>query len=369
MPEAVLDADLAEGLNAAKKTPRNFALIVKGVTPVKLMVQKKKFKDGDLMKAKTEAKGNDYIIGVLEASGSDFAFKVLGSEEPAVKTMKIKELIAEHAEITAKPRWVLVNELPSIGDEEESQQPTGQQQPPVPPPPVQQPSGQVPPPPPLQAPPPPQLDAKQLLAAMNRLSPQIQAAAQANPNRKNELTQPVAAFQQHIQGNDLEAAKADLSQLVALLKSMPRPTADQQPAASGGGGKFSIVKLGKARVEWLAVRDAALAGIRQLRQAIEAEFADDEEQTQQLREALATLDQKIRELEVRLHEELDQILNAEEQVRPGLIANTKKTVLQLTGFLDSDPIMGEIDDNEVVPGMRIIKPVRDKLTEISAALG
>src|SRR5262245_17020031 len=126
MAEAVLDEELADGLSAAKKAPRNFALIVKGVSPVKLMVRKKKFKDAELMKAKTAAKGNDYIVGVLEASGSDFAFKVLGKDEPGVTPIKLKDFISEQTDMTSQPRWELVKELPDVGDD--GDQPTGQRQ-------------------------------------------------------------------------------------------------------------------------------------------------------------------------------------------------------------------------------------------------
>ena len=115
MAEAILDKELVEGLNAAKKAPRNYALIVKGANPVKLLVQKKKFQDGELAKAKSEAKGNEIITGVLLASGTDFAFQVLG-EEPTIKTTKIKELIVEQAEMSVKPRWEVVTALASTED-------------------------------------------------------------------------------------------------------------------------------------------------------------------------------------------------------------------------------------------------------------
>jgi hypothetical protein len=125
MANVALDDELIEGLKGAKKSPRHFALIAKGMTPVKLLVQKKKFRDGELMKAKTEAKGNEIITGVLVASGSDFAFQVLG-EEPSVKPMKLKELIAEQAEMPAKPRWEVVTVLTDVGEEEEEEE--GQQE-------------------------------------------------------------------------------------------------------------------------------------------------------------------------------------------------------------------------------------------------
>lgn len=58
--DSKLDENLVEGLKQAKKAPRNFALIVKGAAPVKLLVRKKKIKDAELLKAKTEAKGTDF---------------------------------------------------------------------------------------------------------------------------------------------------------------------------------------------------------------------------------------------------------------------------------------------------------------------
>ncbi len=115
MAEAILDKELVEGLNAAKKAPRNYALIIKGANPVKLLVQKKKLQDGELAKAKSEAKGNEIITGVLVASGTDFAFQVVG-EEPTIKTTKIKELIAEQAEMSVKPRWEVVTALTSTDE-------------------------------------------------------------------------------------------------------------------------------------------------------------------------------------------------------------------------------------------------------------
>jgi len=363
MAGTMLDQELTEGLKQAKKAPRNFALIAKGANPVKLMVRKKKFRDGELAKAKAEAKGNDVITGVLVASGADFAFQVLA--EPTVKPIKLKELIVEQTEMTAKPRWEVLPTLPDIGSEEDEQaEMEADEMPPGSPPPPTTGAEQE------QAeregedlPPtaPPAIDAKQLIAAMNKLSPQIQAAAAANPDRKKELVTPVAAFQQHIKAGELDQAKAVLAQLAALLKSLAPPP--------GGASKVSLVKLGKARLEWIGVRDAALADIRKLQKSIEAEFRDDAEQAQELKAALARLNESIRELEAKLHEELDQVLNAEEAARPSLVGVARKTLTRLTSYLDTDPIMAELDDNEVVPGMKVVAPMRAKLDEISAALG
>jgi hypothetical protein len=362
MAGTMLDDELTEGLKQAKKGARHFALIVKGSNPVKLMVRKKKFRDGELAKAKTEAKGNDYVVGVLVVSGADFAFQVLA--EPTVKPLKLRELIAEQTEMTAKPRWEVLAALPDIGGDEDEQgevetegtatstptsTPTSLESEQADSETEEQSTGA-----------PGGLDGKQLIAAMNKLSPQIQAAAAANPDRKKELVTPVAAFQQLVKSGELDQAKEVLGQLAALLKSIGPPT---------GTGKVSLVKLGKARLEWVGVRDAALADIRKLQAAIAAEFKSDAEQIDALKAALTRLNEGIRELEAKLAEQLDQVLNADEAARPSLIAAARKTMARLTNYVESDPIMAELDDNEVIPGMKVVAPVRAKLNEISAALG
>lgn len=362
MPDSKLDEDLVEGLKQAKKAPRNFALIVKGAAPVKLLVRKKKIKDAELLKAKTEAKGTDYIAGVVEGSGSEFAFKIVAEKEPAVLPAKIKDLIGEQADMTTKARWELVKELPKLPDEEsegaeqESQQNATSQNDSIPNPP--------PPPPPPPSPTQPTINANQLLATMNKLSPQVQAAVKNFPDRRNDLVQTVATFQSQIQGQQLEDAKASLTKLVDLLKSLSAPSSQQPQDA-----KFSLVKLGKARIEWTSVRDKAVADLKRLKAAIDSEFSGDAEQASALAGAFKRLDAVVQQLEVKLPENLDAILNAEEAARAGLVITARQMLDSLNRLCKEDDVVAELDDNEVIEGFSVVAPMRAKLAEIAAALG
>jgi len=47
----------------------------------------------------------------------------------------------------------------------------------------------------------------------------------------------------------------------------------------------------------------------------------------------------------------------------------KATISKLTTLLDNDEVMVEIDDNEFLPGMLVVAPLKKKLQEISAAIG
>lgn len=342
MPAAKLDEDLVEGLSKAKKAPRNFALITKGAAPVKLLVKKKKIKDAELQKAKSESKGTDYIVGVIEGNGSEFVFKVTGDKEPTILAMKIKELIGEQADMTVKARWELVKELPDIGEEEGQPKSSEESTPTAPPPPSDpQATTPPPPPPPPSPPPPPPLDGKQLLATLNKLSPQIQAAALANPDRKAELLQPVMACQQQIKNNELEQAKASLEQVVALLKSLPAPT--PQPSASSKDGP--LVAFQKSRLDWDTTRKAVQSELQTLEKTI-LEMSSGEEDFDQIAAGTKNLYTMLETLDTRLIDKLDEALNAEQvEQRKQKQIEALDIVDEYLDFVEDDDLIGDIDDN------------------------
>src|SRR5688572_10511905 len=111
MAKQVKDPELKAGLTQARKNPRNFVMIAKGTTAVKLIVQKKPITAGDVQNAKAEAKGNLVVEGVCLGDGPEMVFNVVG-QEPGIKPVSIKELIGEETELTMKGRFQVVNDLP-----------------------------------------------------------------------------------------------------------------------------------------------------------------------------------------------------------------------------------------------------------------
>ena len=63
--------------------------------------------------------------------------------------------------------------------------------------------------------------------------------------------------------------------MARVLGVTPDGHAPEGQAPGGDAGGLSLVKLGVARVEWIGVRQSAVAGIGRLRGAIDAEFKDD----------------------------------------------------------------------------------------------
>lgn len=364
-PQPSVDEDLAEGLRGAKKSPRNFALICKGPKPVKLIVQKKPVRAGELTKAKTESKGTEVIVGTVEGDGADHVFSVVG-EVPNVKTSALKEFISEQAGLTCKPRFQSVKQLVSVGDDEPetgasqsnetssstatttennsaSEQETNESE--------AEESNDL-------------AEARQkLLDALKGLMPTLQKVIGEQPGRRIALLTDVDQIKKQV-ATDLAAAQQAFDTLVASLGE-----SNSGNKESAEGSKVSLVKLGIARVEWRTTRDTAGADLRKLKAAIAEEFGDDSEQAGALTAAMKTLDNLTAEVENNLHEQLDAILNAEAQARGPLVKAAKATISKLTTLLDNDEVMVEIDDNEFLPGMLVVAPLKKKLQEISAAIG
>lgn len=126
MAKSEVDKELAKSLLAARKKPRNFAMIAKGVTILKLMLSKKPFRDAELLDAKKEAKGNLVIVGVCTAGdGPDLLFRV--SEEPPLQDAKLKAFVKEETGLGITPRFVIDPKLtPVIDDSSDAENELGE---------------------------------------------------------------------------------------------------------------------------------------------------------------------------------------------------------------------------------------------------
>jgi hypothetical protein len=197
-----------------------------------------------------------------------------------------------------------------------------------------------------------------LQAALDKLVPQLKQAVATYPDRKVELLTPVAQIKKQMDSGDLENARVGILSVGQLLKSLPQSVSE-----------VSIMKLGKARVEWLTTRDKAIGDLKRLKAMIAEEFGDDTEQAEVLADAMHKFDQLISTVDNALHEQLDLVLNAEVNERGPLVKSAKATISALVNTLNNDEVMQEIDGNEFDPATNVVEPLNKKLQEISVALG
>ncbi len=226
-----------------------------------------------------------------------------------------------------------------------------------------------PPPPPPDAPdaPPggPSL-AEQIDAGLKKLGPQIKDALANFPSAKDEIGRHVASAKQAARAEDRKGATEAMTALAAALKTLAARTRE---AGTGTAG-VSIMKLGKARLEWMGVRSAAATDIARLKTAIRAAYAGHPEAGARVEAGLAKLDGLLETLNSDLQVQLDEVLNASDETeRARLIGKVRGTAKAFLDHATNDPVAKSIDGTAFLPGIKVVEPIKAKLGEVMAALG
>ncbi|WP_217351824.1 hypothetical protein [Ruegeria sp. HKCCD8929] len=228
-------------------------------------------------------------------------------------------------------------------------------------------------------------------AVLKKLAPRIATALGQNAKAQEPIQKLMAAIKTAGAANDSETAKKRLGQLTELLgkiaaaaqKAETAPQAqdeaadedatEQQHAADEGeqeeAGPVSLVKLGKVRLEWPETRTKAFADLDRLKKHIESEYSDMPEAAGAVSAALSQLDKSLATFNENLHEQLDEVLNADESDRKAQVDAAHDMIKRFNKHVDSDPILAELDGNDILPDVSIAAPIRAKLSEIATALG
>lgn len=209
----------------------------------------------------------------------------------------------------------------------------------------------------------------------------VQTAIAAGGPNADKIKQAVAKAGELANKGQVGDAMALLDQVARLVgvppKSPPQPGQGVPPKAPPeAGGKpgeaagFSVAKLSKARLDWATVRGEALRGIEQLARRVEDEYRNEADQRAQVAEATKKLRGLATQLKADLETQLDKVLNAADTAaRAAQMRAAKASLTEVLRVVATDPLMKELDGNELMPGLQIVKPMQDKLREIAAALG
>jgi hypothetical protein len=209
------------------------------------------------------------------------------------------------------------------------------------------------------APPAPQGGAE-LMKRLNAMSPGIKVAL-VGPD-KARVQALFVSVNGLIKNKDFVKAKTALDELETLVaKSTGAPT-----VAPAGG--LSVMKLGKARLEWNDVRLKAMKELERFKQILQDEYRDQPKQQAALSAAMKRLDATNGKLTEELGTQLDEVLNADMTQRPQTVTAAKNVLARFVKFIESDDLMSVIDGNEYAPDMLVAAPLQGKLKEIEAAL-
>lgn len=216
---------------------------------------------------------------------------------------------------------------------------------------------------------------KAFTARLGALQPRIKSALVAGGAAAEQIKSAVAKAGELAGKGGADAANKLLDQVEKQLGAA-RPAA---PPATGAGAAGAaptaapdpaLAKLGQARSEWMAARAQAVRGIEQLAQRIEQEYRDETGQQAQVKAATARLRALAGQLRADLETQLDAALKEKDANRRAAMLRTAKVALAaVVKTVAQDPLMKELDGNELMPELQIVKPMQERLREIAAVLG
>jgi hypothetical protein len=195
---------------------------------------------------------------------------------------------------------------------------------------------------------------------------------------KAEIKALVDSITRHGKAQEFADADDDLDALEALLEeadaegsadSAATPGASADPPAPANGG-LSVRQLAVARLEWAKQRSHAVGEITRLARTLVQEFRNEPAQAAQVKKAVQQFQALAGMLKIDLENQLDAALGENDPVkRAQLSATAKRTLKEVQALLDKDPLMRELDGNELIADMKVVAPMRTSLSAVEAALG
>ena len=130
-----------------------------------------------------------------------------------------------------------------------------------------------------------------------------------------------------------------------------------------------VAKLEAARSDWIKSRDTAIKEITNLSKAIAVAFASETAQ----KKAVADAVRKLGELQIKLQTGLDNELNLaikskDPEKQADLVDRVRDSLASLQDLIETDDLMKNLDNNEVLKNMSVVGPMKKSLQAIEAVL-
>ncbi|HSI59449.1 MAG TPA: hypothetical protein VLA16_17940 [Ideonella sp.] len=181
-------------------------------------------------------------------------------------------------------------------------------------------------------------------ARLKALMPRLAAAAGQKSGQDAKLLVSEAGV--FARKKDWVGALGKLDEAEALLAS---PVAPASPADSPAAGGASAVVYKQSQLVWTSTREKVRAELQRLEAAIMESYTGDARQPQ-VTQAVRKLDRVLEMFDTSLVQKIDQIqAAASEEERDTLRGEASSIVKRYQGFLASDPLVLELDQNPFTP--------------------
>ncbi|GEM_PF-2741250 len=208
--------------------------------------------------------------------------------------------------------------------------------------------------------------AKAFNARLGALVPKVKAAG----GELGKQVTTLAAQAGQLAGDKSKDGVTKANALLDKIETMLGAAAGAKAAAQSGDAGAGSAASPKLASEWASARKDAVDGIEALAKKIQEEYRDEVDQKAQVAVAVG----KLRTLSGKLQDGLDKQLGAalaesDPAKRAALARTAKATLASIAKVVVEDPLMAELDGNELLPDLKIVAPLKAKLREIATALG
>jgi len=205
-------------------------------------------------------------------------------------------------------------------------------------------SGDIPPPPPPSAPPPQQDQSAAFAARLKDLLAKLPQAMAANATEGNAAKLKASEAGAYVRKKDFASADPLLSEAEAIIARLSTPAA--APRAATG----SKVVFTQSRLAWGAARTKVQAELQKLEKEILESYRDRAEVFDAVTNSVRKLDTILANFDESLSDKLDEALNAADAETHAKLHDEARVIIgRYRRFLDSDPLVQEVDDNPFVP--------------------
>ena len=203
--------------------------------------------------------------------------------------------------------------------------------------------------------------AKALAAKLGALRSKIDAAVKVGNAASKQIKDYKDAAEKLLQ----KEVKENVDKATLFVNKIEQMLGEATKAAS----TLPVAKLEAARSDWIKSRDTAIKEITNLSKAIAVAFASETTQ----KKAVADAVRKLGELQIKLQTGLDNELNMAIKAKDAdkqadLVDRARDSLASLQDLMESDDLMKNLDNNEVLKNMSVVGPMKKSLQAIEAAL-
>lgn len=189
----------------------------------------------------------------------------------------------------------------------------------------------------------------------------LQQAAGTSVSTSTAIADHQQAFDAALAGQDYNAAREHLFELVALSKRVQ---------AGNDGARAGLVEFGKLRIEWVDAKAKVAAALDDLRSSIEDD--EDDEDAEIFGRAVGKLDNVLARFNKGLTKALDDLASAADPIaRAPLLTQAGTISDDYINYLTTSPVVKHIDSNpygvDVDAEAELAEPLRRLKTQLASA--